>query len=133
MVIAIAIAIHDDRVVDLIVIMADRLVAPPFFLHHRFIFALVFMVTLRLLGSRLSHCFSTSIRRSLHRLLHALVQGKVYGFAEEGGLLVVHARGLLLVVVVAQALALAIDPDLSLPLLPVLAPAHSDVLGAAWR
>ena len=111
MVIAIAIVIHDDRVVDLIVIMADRLIAPPFFLHHRFIFTLVFMVTLRLFGSRLSHCFSTSIRRSLHRLLHALVQGKVHGFAEEGGLLVVHARGLLLVMVEAQELFLAIDHD----------------------
>ena len=59
--------------------------------------------------------WSASIRRFLHRLLHALVQGKVHGFAEEGGLLVVHARGLLLVVGAAQAFALAIDRDMRLP------------------
>ena len=39
-----SIIIHDDRVVDLIVIIADRLVAVPF-LHQRFIFTLIFMVT----------------------------------------------------------------------------------------
>ena len=76
--------------------------------------------------------WSASIRRFLHRLLHALVQGKVHGFAEEGGLLVVHARGLLLVVVVAQVPALAIDLDPGLPLL-LLVPDHSDVPGGSVR
>ena len=91
------------------------------------------MVTfLRLFRSRLS-LGTTSLRRPLHRLLHALVQGKVHGLAEEGGLLVVHARGLLLILVEAQELVLAIDRDHGFPLILLLVPSHSDVLRGSVR
>ena len=43
-------------------------------------------------------------------------------------MLVEHARGLLLVVVVAQGLVLAIDLDRGFPFLLLHAPGHSDVL-----
>ena len=70
----------------------------------------------------------------LHRLLLPLVLRKVHGLVEEGGLLVVLARGLLLVVEVAQVLGLAIDLDLGFPLLLLLVPAHSHEFGAdRWR
>lgn len=88
------------------------------------------------MGGRLraSHIYSLLplLRFFFYILFLALVQRKTNGIAEDGGLLVVDAHGLLLVVGVAQQQAplLTIDRDLSLPLFILLAPGHSDVLGA---